>query len=736
MVQKMAEDQKLVHHFCEKAYLDYAMYVITDRALPHIGDGLKPVQRRIIYAMSELGLSAAAKHKKSARTVGDVLGKFHPHGDMACYEAMVLLAQPFSYRYALIDGQGNWGSVDDPKSFAAMRYTEARLSRFADVFLAELQQGTVSWVPNFDGTLKEPKVLPARLPTLLLNGTTGIAVGMATDIPPHNLREVVAACELLLKKPKATLKEVMSVLPAPDFPTRAEIISHREELEKIYATGQGILKMRACVEEEGEHLVIVALPYQVSSSKIIEQIAAQMQAKKVPMIVDLRDESDHENPTRLVIEIRGARVDKAALLSHLFATTDLEKSIRVNMNAIGLNQRPEVKPLVSLLQEWLTFRMQTVRARAQFQLDQAQARLHILEGLLLIFRDLDAVILAIREADEPVSCLMEQFGLSERQAEAICNVRLRQLAKLEEQKLLSEQERLRKIAQALQETLGSEAQLKKQVQKELKEDCRQLGDDRQSPWIPRVASQAFQDPLKQSEPVTVVLSLMGWVRAGKGHELEGSTLHYKSGDQFFVQCQGQSNELVHFLDSSGRSYSVTAQSLPSARGPGIPLTTQIHSPTGVHFVGMAMGQETEKVFLLANNGFGFITSIEHMNTRNRKGKVIFKIEEGSSAIGMQKIESAHTHVALLTTKGRLGLLSLEEIPVLAQGKGARLVGLAREKGQEYILAYCLLTEPVLRIQGEKREWTFKKEALAPYFLTRGKRVLSLPKSMQKAVGLK
>ncbi|HYF98070.1 MAG TPA: DNA topoisomerase IV subunit A, partial [Coxiellaceae bacterium] len=575
--------------FTERAYLDYSMYVILDRALPHIGDGLKPVQRRIIYAMSELGLKSTAKYKKSARTIGDVLGKFHPHGDTACYEAMVLMAQPFAYRYPFVDGQGNWGTADDPKSFAAMRYTEARLAGYAQALLGELQQGTVDWVPNFDGTLKEPALLPARLPNVLLNGTSGIAVGMATDIPPHNLVEVAQACIHLLEHPKATLNDIMQFIKAPDYPTSAEIITSPEEITQTYKTGNGSLRMRAVYHVEAGDIVVTALPHQVSGAKILEQIALQMTSKKLPAVSDLRDESDHENPTRLVISPRSNRVEIEPLMAHLFATTDLERSYRINMNVIGLDGKPQVKNLVNLLQEWLQFRINTVQRRLKYRLEAVLERLHILEGLLIAFLNLDAVIKIIREEDKPKEALMKRFKLSEIQAEAILEIKLRQLARLEEIKIRAEQDELAKERDELEKLLKSETALKKLIRKELQQDISDYGDARHSPLVKRFEAQAMRnEELVPAEALTVVLSKQAWVRAAKGHEVDGSTLNYKAGDEFLAQAAGRSTEPAIFLDIEGRSYSLAAHLLPSARGQGEPLTKWF-KPGAAEFMGVMMG---------------------------------------------------------------------------------------------------------------------------------------------------
>lgn len=730
-------ERKPIEAFTEKAYLDYSMYVIMDRALPHIADGLKPVQRRIIYAMSELGLNSLAKYKKSARTVGDVLGKFHPHGDSACYEAMVLLAQPFSYRYPLVDGQGNWGSPDDPKSFAAMRYTEARLAKFSEIFLTELGQGTVDWIPNFDGTLEEPKILPARLPTLLLNGTTGIAVGMATDIPPHNLREVANACVHLLKKPKATLEEIMEFIPGPDFPTDAEIITPKDEIQKIYRTGQGTLKMRAQVAFEENNIVITALPHQVSGAKVLEQIAAQMQAKKLPMVGDLRDESDHENPTRLVIEPRSNRIDRDALMLHLFATTDLEKSFRVNMNVIGLNGRPQVKSLPELLQEWLVFRTETVRKRLSFQLEKVESRLHILDGLLIAFLNIDEVIAIIRHEDNPKAVLMKKFGLSDRQAEAILDLKLRNLAKLEEQKIRGEQKELAEEREKLQQILDSETKLKNLVRKELEQDAQTFGDARRSPIVVREQAQALKEADRvQAEPVTIVLSQMGWVRAAKGHEVQGEELNYKAGDSYFMQLRGKSNEPVYFLDSVGRSYQLLAHTLPSARGQGEPLTSKLKPETGATFIGMVVGENEDKVLLMSNAGFGFICKIEELATKNRSGKALLKVPKEAKALNPVSILPKDDRVALLTSEGKLLVVDLAEFSEMAKGKGNKMMTLEQGKGNqtpEVILSVLAFSHrDSLNVHAARRQITLSPRDLDQYLGEKGRHGQKLPKGFSQA----
>jgi topoisomerase-4 subunit A len=733
-------ERQNIETFTERAYLDYSMYVIMDRALPHISDGLKPVQRRIIYAMSELGLHALAKYKKSARTVGDVLGKFHPHGDSACYEAMVLLAQPFSYRYPLIDGQGNWGSPDDPKSFAAMRYTESRLSKFSEIFLSELGQGTVDWLPNFDGTMDEPKTLPARLPTLLLNGTTGIAVGMATDIPPHNLTEVANACIHLLKKPKATLQEIMEFIPGPDFPTDAEIITPNEELEKMYRTGQGSLKMRAQITYEDDYIVITALPHQVSGAKVLEQIAAQMQAKKLPMVADLRDESDHENPTRLVIEPRSNRIDKDALLLHLFATTDLERSYRVNMNVIGLNGRPQVKSLVGLLLEWLEFRTETVRKRLNYQLEKVMARLHILDGLLIAFLNIDEVIAIIRHEDNPKAVLMKRFKLTDIQSEAILDLKLRHLAKLEEQKIRGEQKELADERKGLQEILDSETKLKNLVKKELEQDAKTFGDKRRSPIVVREQAQVLKDiDRAPTEPVTIVLSSMGWIRCAKGHEVIGADLSYKAGDGFFMQLRSKSNDPVYFFDSMGRSYCLLANTLPSARGQGEPLTSKLKPEGGASFVGMVIGDSQDKVILMSDMGYGFIAKIEDLATKNRSGKALLKVSAGAKALMPVVVGAQDKRVALLTNEGRLQIVDMAEFAEMSKGKGNKIIQIAVAKDkadQESVISVITLSpKDSINVYAGKKQLTLKPRELDQYLGEKGRRGQKLPKGYLNATYL-
>jgi len=730
-------ERRSLAEFTEQAYLNYSMYVIMDRALPHIGDGLKPVQRRIVYAMSELGLNADAKHKKSARTVGDVLGKYHPHGDSACYEAMVLMAQPFSYRYPLVDGQGNWGAPDDPKSFAAMRYTEARLSRYSEVLLSELGQGTSDWIPNFDGTLDEPAVLPARLPNLLLNGTTGIAVGMATDVPPHNLREVAAACVRLLDEPNATVAQLCEHLPGPDFPTEAEVISPRADLLKMYETGRGSVRMRAVYRIEDGDVVITALPHQVSGAKVLEQIAAQMQAKKLPMVADLRDESDHENPCRIVIIPRSNRVDVEDLMRHLFATTDLESSYRVNMNVIGLDGRPQVKDLRTLLGEWLTYRIGTVRRRLQFRLDKVEKRLHLLEGLLVAFLNLDEVIAIIRSEDQPRPVLMERFGLSDLQADYILDTKLRQLARLEEMKIRGEQDELAKEREKLLALLGSEAKLKKLVRKELLEDAETYGDERRSPIIERAEARALSETeLLPSEPVTVVLSEMGWVRCAKGHDVDAAALSYKAGDKYKSAAPGRSNQYAVFLDSTGRSYSLVAHSLPSARGQGEPLTGRLSPPAGASFECVLLPDDDALYVLASDAGYGFVVKGEDLQAKNKAGKALLTLPAGAKVMPPLPLTSREQDwLAVATTEGRLLLFRVAELPQLPKGKGNKLISIPADRvasREEYVTALAVLPEGAnLVLQAGKRTLTLKGDDLVHYQSERGRRGNKLPRGFQR-----
>ncbi len=740
-VEIIEQEQQPIRDFTEKAYLDYSMYVILDRALPHVADGLKPVQRRIVYAMSELGLKSTAKYKKSARTVGDVLGKFHPHGDSACYEAMVLMAQPFSYRYPFVDGQGNWGSPDDPKSFAAMRYTESRMTPYAQCMLAELQQGTVDWAPNFDGTLQEPSLLPARVPNILLNGGSGIAVGMATDIPPHNLQEVIAATIKILDDPKTTLTEVMKDIKAPDYPTRAEIITPRAEIKQMYKTGHGSIRMRATWRQEEDDVIITALPHQVSGAKILEQIAQQMLAKKLPTVTDLRDESDHENPVRLVITPKSKRVDKDTLMSHLFATTDLERSYRVNMNMIGLNGRPRVKNLVEILAEWVEYRKATVKKRLQFRLDKVLERLHLLEGLLIAFLNIDAVIKIIRTEDKPKPVLIRKFKLSERQAEAILEIKLRQLAKLEEIKIRAEQEALANERDEIQKILKSAARLKKLIKQELEEDADAYGDARCSPLVQREEAKAIrEEELIPSEPITIVLSRKGFVRSAKGHEVDGLTLNYKSGDGFCMQAQGRSNAQSVFIDASGKSYSMPSHNLPSARGHGEPLTAKLKPTPGTGFVGVMMGADESYVLLASSAGYGFVTQLSTLYCKNRNGKTVLRCPQGATALAPAIITDLESqYLAAATSEGHLLLFPVADLPELARGKGNKIINIPAAKwkaGEESCVAVTVLAETdSLLLYSGKRSLTLKPKDLANFHGERGRRGNLLPRGFRHVENL-
>ena len=734
-------ERRSLADFTEQAYLNYSMYVIMDRALPHIGDGLKPVQRRIIYAMSELGLDADSKHKKSARTVGDVLGKFHPHGDSACYEAMVLMAQPFSYRYTLVDGQGNWGAPDDPKSFAAMRYTEARLSRYSEVLLTELGQGTVDWVPNFDGTLNEPATLPARLPNILLNGTTGIAVGMATDVPPHNLREVAAACIRLLDQPDATVEQLCEHVLGPDYPTEAEIITPRADLLKIYETGRGSVRMRAIYRIEDGDIVVTALPHQVSGSKVLEQIAGQMQAKKLPMVADLRDESDHEHPCRIVIIPRSNRVDADELMQHLFATTELESSYRVNTNVIGLDGKPQVKNLRQMLREWLEYRVGTVRRRLQFRLDKVEHRLHLLEGRLIAFLNLDEVIHIIRTEDQPKPVLMARFGLTDVQAEYILETRLRQLARLEEMQIRGEQEALAKERAKLQSLLGSEAKLKKLVRDEIIKDAETYGDDRRSPIVARAEAKALSETeLLPTEPVTVVISEKGWVRCGKGHDIDATGLSYKAGDGFKAAAPGRSNQYAVFIDSTGRSYSLAAHSLPSARGQGEPLTGRLQPPPGATFECVLLPDDSALYVIASDAGYGFVVKGEDLQAKNKAGKTLLSLPSGALVVPPKPLANREDDwLAAVTTEGRLLLFPVRDLPQLSKGKGNKIIGIPGERvasREEYLTDLAVLpVGATLVLQAGKRTLSLKADDLEHYKGERGRRGNKLPRGFQRVDAL-
>ena len=722
--------------YAEQAYLDYSMYVILDRALPHIGDGLKPVQRRIVYAMSELGLKASAKHKKSARTVGDVIGKYHPHGDSAAYEAMVLMAQPFSYRYPLVDGQGNWGSPDDPKSFAAMRYTESKLSKYAEVLLSELGQGTANWRPNFDATMEEPEILPARVPNVLLNGTTGIAVGMATDIPPHNLNEVVNACLHLLDSPKATVPELMEYIKAPDFPTDAEIITPQADILNTYETGRGSVKMRAIWNKEDGDVIVTALPFQASGSKILEQIAAQMRNKKLPMVEDLRDESDHENPTRLVIAPRANRVDINALMDHLFATTDLERSYRINMNIIGIDGRPAVMDLRRILKDWLSFRTDVTRRRLDYRLQKVEKRLHLLDGLLIAFLNIDEVIHIIRTEDEPKAALIERFGLSDTQAEYILDTKLRQLARLEEVKIRAEQEELAQEKAELELLLGSEARLKTLVKKELKATAEEFGDDRRSPLTERGEAQAFNEKdLMTAEPITAVLSDKGWLRAAKGHEIDPVSLSYKSGDKFLSAARGKSNQNVFLQDTTGRYYALPGHTLPSARGQGEPATGRLKMPPGALFTDVVMGADEQKILMGTDAGYGFVAKIGDLFTKNKAGKAVVSIPKGARILSPQMINTDNALIAAVSNEGRMLVFPIADLPELARGKGNKIInipGSRLQSREEFVVDYGIIPEGgSLVVHSGKRYLVMKEKDLEHYRGERGRRGHKLPRGFQK-----
>ena len=733
-------EQLPLKDFAEKAYLDYSMYVILDRALPHIADGLKPVQRRIVYAMSELGLNALAKYKKSARTVGDVLGKYHPHGDSACYEAMVLMAQNFSYRYPLVDGQGNWGSPDDPKSFAAMRYTESRLTAYANTLLSEIGQGTVEWSDNFDATLKEPVLLPARLPNILLNGTMGIAVGMATDIPPHNLREVAAACIQLLDEPDSTLETLFKYIKGPDYPTDAEIITSAEEIQKMYYSGGGSIKMRAIYEQEDGTIVITALPHQVSGAKLMEQIAAQMLAKKLPMIEDLRDESDHENPTRLLIIPKSKRIDVDAVMSHLFTTTDLEKSYRVNMNMIGMDGRPKVKGLRDILVEWLVFRTETVRRRLQYRLDKVLARLHILDGLLIAYLNIDEVIAIIRSEDYPKPVLMARFALTDIQAEAILELKLRHLAKLEEIKIRGEQEALEKERAALEKTLGSKLLLNRLIRKEIERDAEQFGDDRRSPIVARIAAVALETTaLISNEPLTIILSQKGWIRAAKGHDIDVESLSYRSGDEFLDSVKNRSTQPLYMLDSTGRAYSTASHDLPSARTQGEPLTGRLNPPPGSLFMYLLSGNPEDWYVLASHYGYGFRVQLKELSSKNKAGKLLITLPPGAKVLKPAPIYDESDLMAVVTLQGRLLIFPVADLPALARGKGNKLIqipsgDLLSEK--DYVVAVLSIPEnSSLKVMSGKRFLTLKTLDIEHYTSSRAKRGLALPRGFQRVEGL-
>lgn len=740
MIIKGNFEQLPLKDFAEKAYLDYSMYVILDRALPHIADGLKPVQRRIVYAMSELGLTALAKFKKSARTVGDVLGKYHPHGDSACYEAMVLMAQNFSYRYPLIDGQGNWGSPDDPKSFAAMRYTESRLTAYAQTLLSELGQGTVDWTENFDGTLKEPVLLPDRLPNILLNGTMGIAVGMATDIPPHNLREVAAACIQLLDDPDSPIEKLFEHIQGPDYPTAAEIITPAHEIQKLYHSGTGSIRMRARYQREDDTIVITALPYQVSGARLLEQIAAQMQAKKLPMVEDLRDEADHENPTRLVIIPRSRRIDVESLMSHLFATTDLEKNYRVNMNMIGLNGRPQVKNLRQIVGEWLSFRTETVRRRLQYRLDKVLARLHVLEGLLIAYLNIDEVIAIIRAEDRPKPVLIERFSLTDIQAEAILELKLRHLAKLEEMKIKGEQHELEEERQALQKTLASKRLLNRLIRKEIQRDAETYGDERRSPIVARDASKALETAsLISNEPLTIILSQKGWVRAAKGHDIDVETLSYRSGDSFLDAVYGRTTQAVFILDSTGRVYMTSTHDLPSARSQGEPLTGRLKPQAGSLFKFLLAGNPDDSYLLASSAGYGFRVQLRELVTKNRAGKALITLPGNAAVVRPAAIQNSSDLIAVATLQGRLLIFPVQNLPALTKGKGNKIIQIPPadvNAGTDAVVAMMVIPEgAALKVLAGKRSLKLKTLDIERYMSSRAKRGAPLPRGFQRVDAL-
>ena len=733
-------EQMPLRTFTEKAYLNYSMYVIMDRALPFIGDGLKPVQRRIVYAMSELGLNAAAKFKKSARTVGDVLGKFHPHGDSACYEAMVLMAQPFSYRYPLVDGQGNWGAPDDPKSFAAMRYTESRLSKISEILLSELGQGTVDFQPNFDGTLEEPQYLPARLPHILLNGTTGIAVGMATDIPPHNINEVADAAVMLLDNPKAGLDDVLNIIQGPDFPTEAEIISPKDDIRKMYETGRGSIKMRATWHKEDGEIIISALPHQSSPSKIIAQIAEQMTAKKLPMVEDIRDEADYENPVRIVLVPRSNRVDTDALMAHLFATTDLEKSYRVNMNMIGLDHKPAVKGLLQVLTEWLTFRRTTVTRRLQHRLDKVLARLHILDGLMIAFLNIDEVIEIIRTEDEPKQVLMARFNLSDEQAEAILNLRLRHLAKLEEHQLQAEKDKLEEERSNLELILGSERRLNTLIKKEIQEDAKKYASPRMSQLVEREEAKAISESeMTPAEPVTVILSEMGWVRCAKGHDIDPAGLSYKAGDKYLAHACGKSNQPVIFIDSTGRSYALDPLSLPSARSQGEPLTGKLTLPAGATIEQVIMEPEKQELLMASDAGYGFICKFEDLIARNKAGKALISLPENAKVLKPEKLSESASLLVSLTSAGRMLIFPVRDLPALSKGKGNKIISIpaanAKARSELLVKLFLISEQASLEFHSGKRKITLKPEDLQKFRAERGRKGSQLPRGLHSNVDI-
>ncbi len=682
--------------YAEESYLNYAMYVILDRALPNIGDGLKPVQRRILYAMSELGLDAGSKYKKSARTVGDVIGKFHPHGDSAAYEAMVLMAQNFSFKYPFVDGQGNWGSQDDPKSFAAMRYTESKLTKFANLLIDELKSGTVDWQPNFDGSLLEPVIFPAKLPSILLNGTSGIAVGMATDIPSHNINEIIDATVFLLDNPRSELGDLLEIIKGPDFSNNASIIASEEELLEIYSTGRGGFKIQAQWAQEKNDIIINALPYQASGSKILEQIADQMLKKKIPMVVDLADEGDHEEPVRLVITLKSNRVNAEDVMNHLFASTDLQKNYRANMNLISLAGGPRVFDLLSLLKEWITFRKNTVIRRLEHRLDQVNDRLHILEGLLAVYLNIDEVIKIIRESDEPKKEIIREFKLTDIQANAILEIKLRQLAKLEQIKLEDERSKLSDEQKEIETILSSKARLKTLIKKELLEIKENFGEERKSPIKSASNAKVFsEEETLVTEPITVVLSEAGWIRSGKGHEIDPSSLSYRGEDKLQDYARGKSNQTAVFIDSSGKVFSIPSHSLPSARGMGEPISGRVNAESGVNFISALIGEPDDKFIFTNTAGYGYISEFSNTISNKKTGKAFMKIPEGASLIKSQKLREDHQYIAAVSSIGKLLIFRLDELPILPKGKGNKIINIPTAKfksKEERMLDIQLLAE--------------------------------------------
>ena len=727
--------------YAEESYLNYAMYVILDRALPNIGDGLKPVQRRILYAMSELGLDAGSKYKKSARTVGDVIGKFHPHGDGAAYEAMVLMAQNFSFKYPFVDGQGNWGSQDDPKSFAAMRYTESKLTKFADLLISELKSGTVDWQPNFDGSLLEPIIFPAKLPSILLNGTSGIAVGMATDIPSHNINEVIDSTIYILENPKAELEDILKIIKGPDFSNNSPIIASKEDLKEIYSSGKGGFKIQAQWAQEKNQIVINALPYQASGSKIIEQIADQMMKKKIPMVVDLVDEGDHKEPIRLVITLKSNRVNAEDVMNHLFASTDLQKSYRTNMNLISLKGGPRVFPLVDLLKEWLVFRKDTVTRKLEHRLDQVNDRLHILEGLLIVYLDLDKVIKIIRESDEPKKDIIKAFALSEIQANSILEIKLRQLAKLEQARLEKERDTLVAEQDEIEKILNSKTMLKTLIKKELTEIKENFGDERKSPIIENSDAKVFsEEETLVTEPITIVLSGAGWIRSAKGHEIDPVSLSYRGDDILQDFSRGKSNQMCVFLDSNGKAYSLPSHSLPSARGMGDPITGRVSADSGVKFVSSLIGNDDDKYMIMNTAGYGYISEFKNMVSNKKSGRAFMKIPNNADLLKAIRVRDDHVYIAAISNIGRLLIFKIDELPMLAKGKGNKIINIPTAKfvAKEEFMAHAQLISlsSSLRIDRVgKGSLTLKLKDLENYISSRAKRGNMLPQGYRKVIGM-